>query len=160
MSTEVTYLDHSRIKDVKRTEAPRNPSRTGYGKKIPTTLMVKLEKGPWRRVYTAIFSNAGTSYIVLPGNPFCVLGPAAQVAIERLEQTQEQDKARAMAAKDLAKAAHVAQDPTHANFSGDLGDLMREVQRDDIAHALSLALARMPEVERVLIDSLKRQGRI
>lgn len=35
---------------------------TGYGRKIPTPYMVKLN-GKWRRVYCAIFSNIGTCYI-------------------------------------------------------------------------------------------------
>lgn len=34
----------------------------GYGKRIPTTYMVKHE-GRWKRVYCAIYSNAGTCYI-------------------------------------------------------------------------------------------------
>jgi len=39
-------------------------TRTGYGKKIPTTTMVKLPGNPrWRRVYCCIFSNAGTCYV-------------------------------------------------------------------------------------------------
>jgi len=39
-------------------------TRTGYGKKIPTTRMVKLPGSPrWRRVYCCIFSNAGTCYV-------------------------------------------------------------------------------------------------
>jgi hypothetical protein len=37
---------------------------TGYGRKIPTTRMVKLPGSPrWRRVYCAIYGNAGTCYV-------------------------------------------------------------------------------------------------
>jgi hypothetical protein len=35
---------------------------TGYGARIPTTQMIHY-CGKWRRVYCAIFSNAGTCYI-------------------------------------------------------------------------------------------------
>lgn len=35
---------------------------TGYGRRIPTTQMVKYN-GRWRRVYCCIFSNIGTCYI-------------------------------------------------------------------------------------------------
>ena len=35
---------------------------SGYGKRIPTTRMVKFE-GKWRRVYCMIYSNSGTCYI-------------------------------------------------------------------------------------------------
>jgi hypothetical protein len=40
---------------------------TGYGRKIPTTNMVKLPgSGHWRRVYCCIFSNIGTCYVTSP----------------------------------------------------------------------------------------------
>jgi len=35
---------------------------TGYGKRIATATMVKVN-GKWRRVYCCIFSNIGTCYI-------------------------------------------------------------------------------------------------
>jgi hypothetical protein len=35
---------------------------TGYGRKIPTSRMVKWNNR-WRRVYCCIFSNSGTCYI-------------------------------------------------------------------------------------------------
>ena len=40
-------------------------TRTGYGKKIPTTRMVKIPGmgNRWRRVYCCIFSNSGTCYV-------------------------------------------------------------------------------------------------
>lgn len=49
---------------VKRTEAPRNPSRTGYGSKIPTAYMVRTVDSVWRRVYCACYSNVGTRYVM------------------------------------------------------------------------------------------------
>jgi hypothetical protein len=37
---------------------------SGYGRRIPTTHMVKLPGGNrWRRVYCCIYSNAGTCYV-------------------------------------------------------------------------------------------------
>ena len=35
---------------------------TGYGKRIPTSYMVK-HNNKWRRVYCCIYSNVGTCYI-------------------------------------------------------------------------------------------------
>ena len=41
---------------------------SGYGKKIPTEHMVKLPgSDKWRRVYVAIYSNAGTAYVEVRG---------------------------------------------------------------------------------------------
>lgn len=37
---------------------------SGYGRKIPTTRMVKIPGNPrWRRVYCCIYSNSGTCYV-------------------------------------------------------------------------------------------------
>lgn len=47
---------------VKETTAPRNNSATGYGSRIPTAYMVRVNNR-WRRVYCCIFSNSGTLYI-------------------------------------------------------------------------------------------------
>ena len=35
---------------------------SGYGKRIPTRYMIRLN-GKWRRVYCCVFSNSGTLYI-------------------------------------------------------------------------------------------------
>ena len=43
---------------------------TGYGRKIPTRQMIKVN-GKWRRVYCCIFSNSGACYI---GNFFAKTG--------------------------------------------------------------------------------------
>lgn len=37
-------------------------TRTGYGRRIPTCHMVRVN-ARWRRVYTCVFGNAGTAYI-------------------------------------------------------------------------------------------------
>jgi hypothetical protein len=48
-------------------------TRSGYGKRIPTRHMVKIPGSPrWRRVYCAIFSNAGTCYVE-QGNDWIVI---------------------------------------------------------------------------------------
>ena len=39
---------------------------TGYGGKIPSTRMVRLNNR-WRRIYVAQYSNAGTAWVVLNG---------------------------------------------------------------------------------------------
>jgi len=37
---------------------------SGYGRKIPTSRMVRLPGDPrWRRVYCCVFSNIGTCYV-------------------------------------------------------------------------------------------------
>lgn len=47
---------------------------SGYGRKIPTSTMVKLPGGKrWRRVYCCIFSNAGTCYVEAPGGDWIVI---------------------------------------------------------------------------------------
>ena len=39
-------------------------TRTGYGSKIPTELMVQFPGSPrWRRVYCCQYSNIGTRYV-------------------------------------------------------------------------------------------------
>ena len=54
------YLDSV---ESKRTTRPKSKgTTTGYGRQVPTELMVN-HQGRWRRVYCCIFSNAGTSYI-------------------------------------------------------------------------------------------------
>lgn len=51
----------------------RSYTVTGYGRKIPTAIMVKLPGGSrWRHVYCCIFSNVGTNY-VLKGKDWIVI---------------------------------------------------------------------------------------
>jgi hypothetical protein len=48
-------------------------TRTGYGKKIPTTRMLRFAgEKVWRRVYVMIWSNAGTAYVIVRGRRFIV----------------------------------------------------------------------------------------
>lgn len=46
-------------------------TRSGYGEKIPTVYMVKYD-GVWRRVYCAVFSNSGTTYVKVRGEDVVV----------------------------------------------------------------------------------------
>ena len=63
-------LNESHIEDVKvellwHQKLGLQYTATGYGGKIPTRYKIKLFGNPrWYRVYCAIFSNAGTLYIV------------------------------------------------------------------------------------------------
>lgn len=41
-------------------------TRTGYGKKIPTTKQLFI-LGRWRRLYCSIFSNSGVCYVIVGG---------------------------------------------------------------------------------------------
>ena len=66
------YTVHHDAPSVRITTAPRNPSRTGYGAKIPTQWMVRTVDQKWRRVYCAIYSNIGTTYIVQDGEKVIV----------------------------------------------------------------------------------------
>ena len=45
---------------------------SGYGAKIPTQWMVRTIDQKWRRVYCAIYSNIGTTYIVQGGEKVIV----------------------------------------------------------------------------------------
>lgn len=48
-------------------------TQTGYGSKIPTSKMVRLTgEKVWRRVYVRIYSNVGTSYILVKGKQVIV----------------------------------------------------------------------------------------
>jgi len=63
----IKYLDEiaHRWVALKR-NAPPNRSVTGYGLKIPSPCMIQIGNRA-RRVYTMIFSNSGSSYIVIGG---------------------------------------------------------------------------------------------
>jgi len=62
----VKYLrDVCQITATKRTDAPRNYSRTGYGSKLPTSRMIQCDGHTrWYRVYVMCYSNCGTAYII------------------------------------------------------------------------------------------------
>ena len=56
-----TTVEH-RVKPMAHHERGLSYTRYGYGKRIPTELMIKW-LGKWRRVYCCVYSNAGTCYI-------------------------------------------------------------------------------------------------
>lgn len=60
------YLDEKDVTAVKRTSAPILRTRTGYGSKLPTDIMLQVNKR-WHRVYVMIYSNVGSSYILQKG---------------------------------------------------------------------------------------------
>lgn len=47
---------------------------SGYGKKIPTSKMVKIPgmRNVWRRVYCCIYSNSGTCYVLSGKDWICI----------------------------------------------------------------------------------------
>jgi hypothetical protein len=61
-----TWLDDALIAGVKITDTPLNPYATGYGAKIPSAYMLKLN-GRWHRVYAMVYGNSGTHYVVHRG---------------------------------------------------------------------------------------------
>ena len=63
---EILHTDPATVTDVKVTEAPRNNSVTGYGPKIPTGFMVRIDNR-WHRVYMMQYGNSGSPYIVKGG---------------------------------------------------------------------------------------------
>ena len=46
----------------------------GYGRKIPTAWMVKLNDGIWRRVYAMYFSNVQSLYVLIDREEFFLDG--------------------------------------------------------------------------------------
>lgn len=65
-ATTVRRTDFAHTTDVRITDAPRNPSATGYGPKIPTRYMLEYD-GRWRRVYMMQYGNAGSAYVIHKG---------------------------------------------------------------------------------------------
>jgi hypothetical protein len=62
-----TYLDPAIVTAVRRDETmPRNPYRSGYGPKIPTSVKLKIGRH-WYRVYVMQWSNMGTPYVTVHG---------------------------------------------------------------------------------------------
>lgn len=53
-----------RIRELPWQKSGLSYTATGYGEKIPTRYMVRTIDQKWRRVYCAIFSNIGTTYVV------------------------------------------------------------------------------------------------
>ena len=70
---KLCYLDTTTVVGVKQTRAPMNRSRSGYGSKLPSSIMLQLKfvadtMPRWHRVYVMQWSNCGSAYIVTKGN--------------------------------------------------------------------------------------------
>jgi len=61
---DISDLEHKRA-PMAHHKLGLNWTASGYGRKLPTELMVKLPGSPrWRRVYCCCYSNAGTAYVM------------------------------------------------------------------------------------------------
>ncbi len=67
----VEYLDFSTVTEVKRTDTPPSRSVSGYGGKLPTSLMLRVGY-VWYRVYVMCYSNSGSAYITQRGKTLFV----------------------------------------------------------------------------------------
>lgn len=57
---------------VKAGRYPYGQGADGYGSKIATNYLVRLDRrGPWRRVYCTCFSNCGTVWVSAKGKRYC-----------------------------------------------------------------------------------------
>ena len=64
----IMYLIPESVAEKKQTKTPPNRSRTGYGRKLPTSWMLRLTGSHvWHRVYVVCFSNSGSAYILSKG---------------------------------------------------------------------------------------------
>jgi hypothetical protein len=59
----IAYLDPARVTARRRTKAPLNRSRDGYGSKLPSSWMLQLDGRRWHRVYIICYSNSGSAYV-------------------------------------------------------------------------------------------------
>lgn len=60
----ITYLDPARVTAVRTSEPPANRSQTGYGRKIASPWELQISRR-WHRVYTVIYSNSGSLYVIV-----------------------------------------------------------------------------------------------
>lgn len=61
-----TWLNDSAVTDIKITAAPPSRSATGYGGKIPTQYMLRINQR-WHRLYMMQYGNSGTPYVIRGG---------------------------------------------------------------------------------------------
>jgi hypothetical protein len=81
MSSTLTYTDPSKLDAVTITNPPTyGHTQSGYGGKIPTRYLVRYA-GRWRRVYTMIYGNGGTAYVVVNGQNH-ILSPETEHMIQ------------------------------------------------------------------------------
>lgn len=60
---DLTYLDLSRVTAYRVTAPLISRSRSGYGNRVPTSMMLQLDGKRWYRVYVVCWSNSGTAYV-------------------------------------------------------------------------------------------------
>lgn len=60
---EQLYINNEPVESRYAPLAGYSYTRSGYGRRIPTTIMVRYH-GRWRRVYCCIYSNVGTCYLL------------------------------------------------------------------------------------------------
>lgn len=65
----ITYLDPARVTAKRQGTPPLSRSRTGYGNKLPTSWELRLDDKRWRRVYVVCWSNSGSAYVLVKGEP-------------------------------------------------------------------------------------------
>lgn len=59
------YIKETDVQAVRQTDAPYSGrTQTGYGGKIPNDWELRIG-GRWYRVYTMIYSNSGSSYVIV-----------------------------------------------------------------------------------------------
>lgn len=81
MSGNITWLDPALVQAYSNHgQPPRNPYRTGYGRKIPTGYSLRIGNR-WHRVYAMCYGNLATLY-VLKGGDELVLGTETEYVLE------------------------------------------------------------------------------
>ena len=92
--SELNRLIAGRINDAKITEAPLNRSATGYGPKIPTRYMVRID-ARWHRVYMMQYGNSGSAYVVLEGKDWFLSSGVSEI-LEHMAKGETYMVARAL----------------------------------------------------------------
>lgn len=65
---QLKHIEEAQVKEIRvQRNAPLHNSVTGYGPKIPTRYMLKLEDNRWHRVYVVNYGNSGSAYVVYKG---------------------------------------------------------------------------------------------
>lgn len=89
--TELKYAEKftAKRKDIPRYgpwQLIRGQSASGYGSKIPNDYMIHFDGDPanrWYRVYTMIYSNSGTCYVIRKGEMLIVRGSDLEEQLEK-----------------------------------------------------------------------------
>lgn len=80
---ELTYLTAADVVEATADEtAPRSPSASGYGDKVPTAYRVRLTDRRWRRVYAVTQGNGASLYVFRNGGHRFYLSTLVESALE------------------------------------------------------------------------------